>query len=64
MTEPTSTISDPERPTGGLCPVCTAAQELLDAEEAYRLAPTEDNGARLARAREAVQDAIDGCEMA
>jgi hypothetical protein len=37
----------------------TASHELLDAEEAYRFAPTLENTSRLARARRAVERAAD-----
>jgi hypothetical protein len=44
-----------------LCPVCAAGRELLDAEEAHRMAPTLDNASRLARARRAVEQAMSEC---
>lgn len=35
-----------------------ACRRLLDAEQAYRLAPTLENASRLTRARRAVEDAV------
>jgi hypothetical protein len=37
----------------------SASRNLLDAEEAHRMSPTLENASLLARARRAVEDALD-----